>query len=46
MSNHIHQIWQLLSGFTPSDIQASFMKYTAQHNSLCMCSFSYEVVDG
>lgn len=30
MSNHIHLIWQPLAGFTPSDIQASFMKYTAQ----------------
>ncbi len=29
MSNHIHLIWQALRGFTPSDIQASFMKYTA-----------------
>ena len=30
MSNHIHLIWQTLVGFAPSDIQASFMKYTAQ----------------
>ena len=30
MSNHIHLIWQVLVGFMPSDIQASFMKYTAQ----------------
>jgi len=30
MSNHIHLIWQALPGFTPSAIQASFMKYTAQ----------------
>jgi putative transposase len=30
MSNHIHLIWQPQFGFTPSDIQASFMKYTAQ----------------
>ena len=30
MSNHIHLIWQPLLGFTPSAIQASFMKYTAQ----------------
>ena len=30
MSNHIHLIWQAMPGFTPSDIQASFMKYTAQ----------------
>jgi len=30
MSNHIHLIWQALTGFTPSGVQASFMKYTAQ----------------
>ena len=30
MSNHLHLIWQPLFGFTPSDIQASFMKFTAQ----------------
>ena len=30
MSNHIHVIWQPMFGFTPSDVQASFMKYTAQ----------------
>ncbi len=30
MSNHIHLIWQPLPDFTPSDIQASFMKSTAR----------------
>ena len=30
MSNHIHLIWQPLFDFKRSDIQASFMKYTAQ----------------
>ena len=30
MNNHIHLIWQALTGFTPSGVQASFMKYTAQ----------------
>jgi putative transposase len=30
MSNHIHLIWQPLFGFESTDIQASFMKYTAQ----------------
>jgi REP element-mobilizing transposase RayT len=30
MSNHIHLIWQPQFGFTPTDIQSSFMKYTAQ----------------
>ena len=29
MSNHIHLIWQAMNDFTPSAIQASFMKYTA-----------------
>ncbi|MBA2561890.1 MAG: transposase [Chitinophagaceae bacterium] len=29
MRNHIHLIWQAISGFTSSDIQAAFMKYTA-----------------
>lgn len=30
MSNHIHIIWQPLGEFTPSNIQASFMKYTSK----------------
>ncbi len=30
MSNQIHLIWQPMFGFTPTDIQSSFMKYTAQ----------------
>ena len=30
MSNHIHLIWQALPGYTPTNIQAAFMKYTAQ----------------
>lgn len=30
MSNHIHLIWQPLIAFTPSDVQAGFMKYTSQ----------------
>jgi REP element-mobilizing transposase RayT len=30
MSNHIHLIWQALSGFTPEKIQLSCMKFTAQ----------------
>lgn len=30
MSNHIHLIWQPMFGFSPSNIQSSFMKYTAQ----------------
>jgi REP element-mobilizing transposase RayT len=30
MSNHVHIIWQPLFGFSPSTIQASFMKHTAK----------------
>ncbi len=30
MHNHIHLMWQALNDFTPSAIQASFMKYTGQ----------------
>ena len=30
MSNHLHLIWQPMYGFTPSDIQASFMRHTAR----------------
>jgi len=30
MTNHIHLIWQTLPGKTPSQIQHSFLKYTAQ----------------
>jgi len=30
MSNHIHLIWQPTFAYTPSDIQASFMKHTAK----------------
>ncbi len=30
MSNHIHLIWQPTFHFTLTDIQSSFMKYTAQ----------------
>jgi REP element-mobilizing transposase RayT len=39
MINHIHLIWQPLFGCTPSSIQASFMKFTANQlkNSLIKC---------
>lgn len=30
MSNHIHLIWQPLRGYSQSQVQASFMKYTAK----------------
>ncbi len=30
MNNHIHFIWQTLQSFTPTQNQASFMKFTAR----------------
>ena len=30
MSNHIHLIWQAINGFTPQQVQHSFLKFTAQ----------------
>ncbi len=30
MNNHVHFIWQALQSFTPSQNQASFMKFTAR----------------
>jgi REP element-mobilizing transposase RayT len=30
MDNHIHLIWQISDSYKPSDVQHSFMKYTAQ----------------
>lgn len=36
MSNHIHLIWQPSFAFTPSDIQASFMKQTAKQLKLAL----------
>lgn len=30
MSNHIHVIWQAINGFTPQQVQHSFLKFTAQ----------------
>jgi REP element-mobilizing transposase RayT len=30
MENHIHLIWQILSGHTPEAVQRDFLKYTAQ----------------
>jgi len=29
MSNHIHLIWQAVNGFTPQQVQHSFLKFTA-----------------
>ena len=36
MSNHMHLIWQPTFEFTPSDIQASFMKQTAKQLKLTL----------
>ncbi len=30
MNNHIHLIWQAINGFTPQQVQHSFLKFTAQ----------------
>jgi REP element-mobilizing transposase RayT len=35
MNNHVHFIWQALQSFTPSQNQASFMKFTARQLLLC-----------
>ena len=45
MSNHIHVIWQSMFGFTPSDIQSSFMKYTAQQLKRSLASNDIEALD-
>ena len=34
MQNHIHLIWQALPGYTPTNIQHSFMSYTAHQMKL------------
>ena len=45
MSNHLHLIWQPLFGFTLSDIQSSFMKYTAQQLKGSLGKSSPEVLE-
>lgn len=50
MNNHPrqlsgHLIWQPLVGFTPSDIQASFMKYTAQQLKRSLIKNDAEALD-
>lgn len=30
MNNHLHLIWQAINGFTPAQVQQSFLRYTAQ----------------
>ena len=44
MSNHIHLIWQPMFGFTPSDIQASFMKFTAQQLKRSLTKNNVEIL--
>ncbi len=34
MSNHIHLIWQAINGYTPQQVQHSFLKFTAQQIKL------------
>ena len=46
MSNHIHLIWQPMFGFTPSAIQASFMKYTAQQLKRSITKTNKDVLAG
>lgn len=45
MSNHIHLIWQPMFGFTPSDIQSSFMKYTAQQSKLSLSKTDAQLLE-
>ena len=45
MSNHIHLIWQPMFGFTPTDIQSSFMKYTAQQLRRSLMKNDMEVLN-
>ncbi len=45
MSNHIHLIWQPMFGFTPTGIQSSFMKYTAQQLKRSLAKIDIEQLD-
>jgi len=44
MSNHIHLVWQPLFGFTPSAIQSSFMKFTAQQFKRSLANSNIEML--
>lgn len=46
MSNHIHLIWQPLFGFASSDIQASFMKFTARQLKRSLIKNDIEALTG
>lgn len=53
MSNHIHLIWQAVNGFTPQQVQHSFLKFTAQqlkfdlqkHNPQLLATFRVNATD-
>ena len=45
MSNHFHSIWQPRFGFTPPDIQASFLKHTAKELKHSMELTDQEMLD-
>ena len=44
MNNHIHLIWQPLGIFSPSQVQASFMKFTAQQLKRSMMKNEIELL--
>jgi REP element-mobilizing transposase RayT len=53
MNNHMHLIWQAVNGFTPQQVQHSFLKFTAQqikfhlqqHNPVLLESFLVNAAD-
>ena len=45
MSNHFHSIWQPSFGFSPSDIQGSFLKHTARELKQSMEINNPELLD-
>ena len=46
MNNHIHLIWQPMFGYSPSTIQFSFMKYTAQQLKRLLERDNPQVLEG
>jgi putative transposase len=53
MSNHIHMIWRILSGYLREDVQRDFLKFTAQqikkdllkHHPLVLPYFEVDAAD-
>lgn len=45
MNNHIHLIWQPMFSYTPTSIQSSFMKYTAQQLKRSLTKNNAEMLD-